>query len=84
MQKLSAKRKKSGAKKFFLFLKLSLCICVICTAVYLKYSKAPVLQEISQTVNRDFKIDEAVAVISNEKTLDEETMEVFEEEKEMV
>lgn len=74
-------RKKKPAKHFFLIVKVSFCLCIICTAVYFKYSGNTVMDEITQTVNQNMKVDEAIAVISNEEKDDDGTMSVFEKEE---
>ena len=82
MKNASAQRKgKSCVKKVFLYMKVALCLCIICTAVYLKHSETPVLDEITQTVNQNLKVDEAIAVIGNDRDAGE-TMEVFEKKDE--
>ena len=73
------KSKKASGKKILLFLKVSFCLCIICAAICFKYSGTPVISEISQAVNRELKVDEAIAVIAGEEKDDSGTMEVFKE-----
>ncbi len=62
-------------------MKVFLCFGIVCVAVYFKYSEVPVLDKITQVVNRDLKIDEAIAVIAGEEKNDGEIMEVYEKEE---
>lgn len=48
-------------------------------AIYFKYSDSAIISGIVETVSRDMKVDEAVAVISNEKT--DDVIQVFGEKE---
>ncbi|MBQ8003733.1 MAG: hypothetical protein IJ299_01415, partial [Oscillospiraceae bacterium] len=72
------KKKKSG----FMYFRLFLCFLIICSAVVLKYTNAPVIEKIAETVSRELIIDEAVDAISRASEIVDGIAEVFRNEKE--
>ncbi len=69
-------------KRGFMLLRLFVCFCIIATAVVLKHINAPIVEKLTQAVNDDLQIDQAVEVISNMTKIDEGIAEVFKEKDE--
>jgi len=69
------KRKRNG----FMYFRLFVCFGIILSALFLKYSDLPVVDNIQQTINNELKIGEAINTISHLFSSDENTAEVFKE-----
>ena len=67
-------------KRFFMYIRITLCVAIVAVAIALKTSDSPVISEFSEKVSKEFEVGEAVEAISG-KTPDEGVKEVFEEEK---
>lgn len=78
-------RKKENAKpkkNVFMYLRLFVCISIIAVAVVFKHINAPIVEKLTQAVNEDLQIDQAVDAISNVPNLDDGIAEVFKEKDE--
>ncbi len=62
-----------------MFLRLFVCVCIIAAAVVLKHVNAPIVERLTQVVNDDLQIDQAVEAISDMTKIDEGIAEVFKE-----
>ena len=77
MSKHYNKGRKKQKKNRFVYFRLFLCLMIICTAVVLKYTNAPVVTKLTEVLSREFKIDEAVDAISMVTDIDGKIAEVF-------
>ncbi len=77
----TGKQKKNNGK-FFLCLRLLICVVIIGGAIILKQTKAPAFEKISEVISRELEIDKAIEAVSARINGDEGTTQVFEEKEE--
>ncbi len=77
MAKRSGRTNRKKTKGGFMYFRLFLCFLIICTAVVLKYTKAPVIENLAETVSSKLKINEAVDAISRVSDIDDGIAAVF-------
>lgn len=82
MQRAARRKQKKEKKKGFMFFRLSVCLLIICAAVFLKYADSPLVSGLVETIKSELKVDEAIEVISNAAKPDDGVAEVFDEEGE--
>ncbi len=82
MSKCYGRGRKKQKKNKFAYFRLFLCFMIICTAVVLKYTNAPIVTKLAQKVSSELKINDAVEAISGLKDIDEKITEVFQKSEE--
>lgn len=76
----AAQKKKKG--KGFLYFRLFLCFLIIGGAVTLKYINAPIVEKLSEAVNAELKVTDAIETINGMAEKGNSVIEVFQKEKE--
>lgn len=76
-----APRKREKKKRGFMYFRLFVCAAIICTAFVLKHTNAPIVEKLTQVINQELKIDEAVDAISRAADSDEGIAEAFRSEE---
>ncbi len=82
MSKRYNRGRRKQKKYNFVYFRLFLCFMIICTAVVLKYTNAPIVTRIAEKVSSELKLDDAVDAISGLKDIDEKITEVFKKSEE--
>ena len=77
MPKRYNRTQKKQKKSKFVYFRLFICFMIICAAVVLKYTNAPIVVKLSEKVSSELKLSEAVEVISRVTDVDEKITEVF-------
>ena len=72
---------KEKAKRGFVCVRLFLCMGIICTAFYMKYTNSPTFEKLSETITRRLELERAVETISHVAEIGSEVIEVFGAEK---